>query len=45
MRLKEIIQDHVGVTEKLGKRKNWIRGREGWSLVVKVSAEEDDIDE
>ncbi|KAF2185324.1 putative transcription regulator [Zopfia rhizophila CBS 207.26] len=41
MKLKETIQDHVGVIEKIGKRKNWIGGREGWGLAVEVLVEEE----
>ena len=43
MKLKETIQDHVGVIEKVGRKKNWIGGREGWGLAVEVSVEEGDI--
>jgi retrograde regulation protein 2 len=43
MKLKETIRDNVGAIEKLGRRKNWIGGREGWGLPVRVSVEDGDI--
>jgi retrograde regulation protein 2 len=43
MKLKETIQDHLHVIEKVGKEKNWIGGRDGWGLVVDVSVREVDI--
>lgn len=43
MKLKEAIQDHVGVIEKVGKRKNWIGGKDGWGLAIKVLVREGDI--
>lgn len=42
MKLKEAIRNLVGIIEKVGKKKNWIGGREGWGLAVKVSVEEED---
>ncbi|EKG15316.1 Ppx/GppA phosphatase [Macrophomina phaseolina MS6] len=42
MKLKETIQDHVGVIKKIGRKKNWIGGKKGWGLAVKVSVEEDE---
>lgn len=36
MKLKETIQDHVKVIQRLGKRKNWIGGRNGWGLDVEI---------
>ena len=41
MKLKEALEDGVGVIEKVGKRKNWIGGKEGWGMAVKVVVEED----
>ncbi|KAL5409716.1 hypothetical protein PMIN06_003110 [Paraphaeosphaeria minitans] len=40
VKLKETIQDHLHVIKKVGKAKNWIGGRDGWGLVVKVSVRE-----
>jgi retrograde regulation protein 2 len=40
MKLKETIQDHVGAISKVGKRKNWIGGENGWGLSIKVLVEE-----
>ncbi|KAH7393762.1 putative sensor of mitochondrial dysfunction Rtg2 [Cadophora sp. MPI-SDFR-AT-0126] len=41
MKLKETLEDAVGVIEKVGKKKNWIGGREGWGMAVKVIVTED----
>lgn len=41
MKLKETLEDGVGVIEKVGKRKNWIGGKDGWGMAVKVVVEED----
>ncbi|KAH8698057.1 transcription regulator, partial [Phaeosphaeriaceae sp. PMI808] len=43
MKLKETIQDHLRVIEKVGMRKNWIGGRDGWGLIVEVLLREGDI--
>lgn len=43
MKLKEAIQDHINVIKRVGKRKNWIGGRDGWGLAVGVSVEEGDL--
>ncbi|KAH7382117.1 transcription regulator [Pyrenochaeta sp. MPI-SDFR-AT-0127] len=43
MKLKEAIQDHIHVIRKVGKKKNWIGGRNGWGLAVEVSVEEGDL--
>lgn len=44
MKLKDTIKDHIGVIKKVGKRKNWIGGRNGWGLFLKILVEEaDDI--
>jgi retrograde regulation protein 2 len=43
MKLKETIQDHIRVIEKVGKTKNWIGGRDGWGLAVKVLVQEGNI--
>jgi retrograde regulation protein 2 len=40
-KLKEALEDGVGVIEKVGKRKNWIGGENGWGMVVKVVVKED----
>jgi retrograde regulation protein 2 len=40
--LKESMLDLLRVIEKVGKRKNWIGGKEGWGMKVKVVVQEDD---
>jgi retrograde regulation protein 2 len=40
MKLKEAIEDGVGVIEKTGKKKNWVGGEEGWGMAVRVAVEE-----
>ena len=44
MKLKQTIEDNVGVIEKVGKRKNWFGGRQGWGLKVKVLVKEGSIE-
>ncbi|KAH6661865.1 putative sensor of mitochondrial dysfunction Rtg2 [Halenospora varia] len=39
MKLKEALEDHTRVIEKVGKRKNWIGGKKGWGMAVKVVVE------
>ncbi|PVH72413.1 Ppx-GppA-domain-containing protein [Cadophora sp. DSE1049] len=41
MKLKEALEGAVGVIEKVGKKKNWIGGRDGWGMAVKVIVTED----
>jgi retrograde regulation protein 2 len=36
MRLKEVLEDSVKVISKVGKKKNWIGGAEGWGMKVEV---------
>lgn len=43
MKLKETVQDHVHVIEKVGKPKNWIGGREGWGLPIEVLVQEGNL--
>ncbi|KAF2280033.1 transcription regulator [Westerdykella ornata] len=43
LKLKETIQDHLRVIEKVGKPKNLVGGRDGWGLVVEASVREVDI--
>lgn len=40
--LKESMEDLLRVIETVGKRKNWIGGKEGWGMRVKVVVEEED---
>jgi retrograde regulation protein 2 len=40
--LKDTMEDLLGVIEKVGKRKNWIGGKEGWGMKVKVVVIEKD---
>ncbi|OCK73073.1 Ppx-GppA-domain-containing protein [Lepidopterella palustris CBS 459.81] len=42
-RMKEALEDHVGIIEKVGKRKNWIGGEDGWGMAVHVKVVEEDI--
>lgn len=41
--LKEELERDVQKIEKVGKRKNWIGGRDGWGLKVRVVVEEEDL--
>ncbi|KAJ5818960.1 Ppx/GppA phosphatase [Penicillium riverlandense] len=41
--LKEELKQDVQKIEKVGKRKNWIGGRDGWGMKVQVSVVEEDI--
>jgi retrograde regulation protein 2 len=40
--LKETMDEFVEVIEKVGKRKNWIGGKEGWGMKVKIKVAEED---
>ncbi|KAF2432022.1 Ppx-GppA-domain-containing protein [Tothia fuscella] len=40
--LKETLEELTGEIEKVGKRKNWIGGREGWGMSVQVDVREVD---
>lgn len=42
-KLKEALEDHAGTITKVGKRKNWIGGKEGWGMAVDVKVVEEDI--
>ena len=39
--LKDTMKNLVHVVEKVGKRKNWIGGKEGWGIKVKVVVDEE----
>lgn len=41
--LKEELERNLRKLEKVGKRKNWIGGRDGWGIKVQVSVEEEDL--
>lgn len=41
--LREELERDVRKVEKVGKRKNWVGGRDGWGLKVRVSIEELDM--
>jgi len=43
--LKDIMEDLLQVIEKVGKRKNWIGGKEGWGMKVKVLVKEEEEEE
>lgn len=40
--LKETMEDLLKVIEKVGKRKNWIGGKEGWGMKIKIKVAEED---
>ncbi|KAF2152713.1 hypothetical protein K461DRAFT_294356 [Myriangium duriaei CBS 260.36] len=35
-----VVEDEIKTLEKIGKKKNWVGGREGWGLGVKVTVDE-----
>lgn len=41
--LKEELERDLRKLEKVGKRKNWIGGRDGWGVKIQVSVEEGDL--
>ncbi|RFU34727.1 hypothetical protein B7463_g1643, partial [Scytalidium lignicola] len=43
LKFKQALEDHISVIKKVGKKKNWIGGREGWGMAVSVKVVEDDI--
>jgi retrograde regulation protein 2 len=42
--LKDTMDELLEVIEKVGKRKNWIGGKKGWGMKVKVVVVEEDWD-
>jgi len=42
-RLKQTLRDHVGIVEKVGKKKNWAGGPEGWGMKVEVKVVQEDM--
>jgi retrograde regulation protein 2 len=42
-KLRKALRDHVKIVEKIGKKKNWIGGPDGWGMKVKVKVVEEDI--
>ncbi|KAL2674323.1 hypothetical protein Neosp_012774 [[Neocosmospora] mangrovei] len=42
-KLKKALRDHVKIVEKVGKKKNWIGGPDGWGMKVKLVVVEEDI--
>ncbi|KAM0384905.1 hypothetical protein ACHAQC_011914 [Fusarium culmorum] len=42
-KLKKALRDHVNIVEKIGKKKNWAGGQDGWGMKVKVKVVEEDI--
>ena len=42
-KLKEALTDHVRIIEKVGKKKNWPGGEDGWGMKVKLAIVEEDI--
>ncbi|KAH8805121.1 Ppx/GppA phosphatase family-domain-containing protein [Xylogone sp. PMI_703] len=43
MKFKEALEDHISDLKKVGKKKNWIGGREGWGMAVGIKIVEEDI--
>lgn len=42
-RLKQALRDHVGIVEKVGKKKNWVGGPDGWGMKVEVKVVQEDM--
>jgi retrograde regulation protein 2 len=42
-KLKEALTEHAGIVEKVGKKKNWAGGEDGWGMKVRVQVVEEDI--
>lgn len=42
-KLKKALSDHVRIVEKVGKKKNWIGGPDGWGMKVELKVVEEDI--
>ncbi|KAL2807977.1 Ppx/GppA phosphatase family-domain-containing protein [Aspergillus granulosus] len=42
-KLGEALRHNVGIVEKIGKKQNWIGGKDGWGLKVRVDVVEEDI--
>jgi len=42
-RLRQALKDHVGIVEKVGKKKNWVGGPEGWGMKVEVKVVQEDM--
>ncbi|KAL5344960.1 retrograde regulation protein 2 [Pseudogymnoascus australis] len=42
LKLKEALEDNVGTIRKVGKKKNWIGGGDGWGMAVKIAIVEED---
>ncbi|KAH6871415.1 Ppx/GppA phosphatase family-domain-containing protein [Thelonectria olida] len=42
-KIKKALSDHVRIVEKVGKKKNWVGGADGWGMKVKVKVVEEDI--
>ncbi|CZS88907.1 hypothetical protein WAI453_010522 [Rhynchosporium graminicola] len=40
MMLKEALDDHVSDIHKVGKKKNWIGGRDGWGMAIDIKIKE-----
>jgi retrograde regulation protein 2 len=43
MMLKGTLEDLVGAIEKVGRRKHWIGGKDGWGMRVSVEVVEEDL--
>jgi len=42
-KLKQALRDHTGIVAKVGKKKNWVGGPDGWGMKVEVKVVEEDI--
>ena len=42
-KFKEALEDHIGKIAKVGKKKNWIGGKECWGMAVRTVVKEDDL--
>jgi retrograde regulation protein 2 len=43
MKLAEALRDHVGILEKVGRKKHWIGPGKEWGLKVEVEVVEEDL--
>lgn len=42
-KLRKALSENVGLVQKVGKKKNWIGGEDGWGMKVEVKVVEEDI--
>jgi retrograde regulation protein 2 len=41
--LKETMEELLVIIEKVGRRKNWVPGKAGWGMKIKVTVREKDL--